>query len=134
MPGKSNSKGDLRTLPSVDAVLQTSTAIDMTRELGYERTLSIVKTAIARLRFEIETNETGGREFANVTIDNYLREAAERESRLRLRKVINATGIIIHTNLGRSPLPAVALDAISAVSGYCNLEFDLATGERGRRG
>ena len=55
-------------------------------------------------------------------------------SRPALRRVINATGIILHTNLGRAPLPAVALDAVLAVAGgYSNLEMDLEAGERGSR-
>jgi L-seryl-tRNA(Ser) seleniumtransferase len=51
-----------------------------------------------------------------------------------LRRVINATGVILHTNLGRAPLPAAAQDAVARVAaGYSNLELDLASGERGSR-
>jgi L-seryl-tRNA(Ser) seleniumtransferase len=54
--------------------------------------------------------------------------------RSSLRRVINATGVIVHTNLGRAPLPASARDAIAqAAHGYCNLELDLGDGERGSR-
>ena len=62
------------------------------------------------------------------------------EKRLRdslaysLRPVINATGVILHTNLGRAPLSRAALEQVAEVSaGYSNLEFDLSTGERGKR-
>jgi L-seryl-tRNA(Ser) seleniumtransferase len=51
-----------------------------------------------------------------------------------MQRVINATGVIIHTNLGRSPLSREAIEAIASAAGYCSLEFDLNTGERGRRG
>jgi L-seryl-tRNA(Ser) seleniumtransferase len=62
------------------------------------------------------------------------RELLAELERPSLRRVINATGVIVHTNLGRSPLPAVALDAIaSAAEGYSNLELDLERGERGTR-
>jgi L-seryl-tRNA(Ser) seleniumtransferase len=51
-----------------------------------------------------------------------------------LTPVINATGVLVHTNLGRAPLSAAAVDAIAAAAGHCDLEFDLATGARARRG
>lgn len=58
----------------------------------------------------------------------------EAQSRRRLRPLINATGVLLHTNLGRAPLSPAALDAVrEAGSGYSNLEFDLATGKRGSR-
>jgi L-seryl-tRNA(Ser) seleniumtransferase len=50
------------------------------------------------------------------------------------RSVINATGVVIHTNLGRAPLSAAALEALRAAAGYCDLEYDLTTGARGSRG
>ena len=63
-----------------------------------------------------------------------LEKALEAVLRGKLRPVINATGIVVHTNLGRSPLPAEAIERISeTASGYCNLELDLASGERGGR-
>ncbi len=53
----------------------------------------------------------------------------------RLQPVVNATGVVLHTNLGRAPLAAAAIRAVGDVAaGYCNLEYDLATGERGGRG
>lgn len=52
----------------------------------------------------------------------------------RLRRVVNATGVIVHTNLGRAPLSAAAVEALSVAAGATDVEFDLATGQRGRRG
>src|SRR5439155_24834557 len=51
----------------------------------------------------------------------------------RLRRVINASGVILHTNLGRAPLSKAALDALAVAAGYSNLELDLETGKRGER-
>jgi L-seryl-tRNA(Ser) seleniumtransferase len=62
-------------------------------------------------------------------------KAHEAEIRSSLRRVINATGVILHTNLGRAPLSDAARRAVAKeAAGYCSLEYDLATGERGRRG
>jgi L-seryl-tRNA(Ser) seleniumtransferase len=71
----------------------------------------------------------------------YLEEAERRlvnahkaETNSGLGRVINATGVILHTNLGRAPLSAAARRAVAEAAGYCSLEYDLASGERGRRG
>ena len=61
-------------------------------------------------------------------------EELKASSRFSLRRVINATGVILHTNLGRAPLGEAAFEhAAEVAGGYCNLEFDLESGERGRR-
>jgi L-seryl-tRNA(Ser) seleniumtransferase len=59
--------------------------------------------------------------------------AAKEHTTGRLRPVINATGVVVHTNLGRAPWPAAAREAVQSLTGYCNLEMDLATGRRGGR-
>jgi L-seryl-tRNA(Ser) seleniumtransferase len=64
-----------------------------------------------------------------------LARAVESEAATSLRRVINATGVILHTNLGRAPLSAAARQAVAEeAAGYCTLEYDLQTGARGRRG
>src|SRR5437868_3553522 len=64
-----------------------------------------------------------------------LARAAERESALGLRRVVNATGVVLHTNLGRAPLSDAARRAVvEEAAGYCTLEYDTETGARGRRG
>src|SRR5947209_7792238 len=76
-------------------------------------------------------DQAGPREIDLTRRARELLEAMEQRS---LRAVINATGVIVHTNLGRAPLPAVAREALAvAADGYSNLELDLGTGERGSR-
>src|SRR5690606_30582235 len=63
-----------------------------------------------------------------------VRARLESKRRPSLRPVINATGVVLHTNLGRAPLPTAALEAIRRIAaGYANLEYDLAAGDRGSR-
>jgi len=91
---------------------------------------------LARLRQEIAWGEFD--EKALTLAVGGLSAAVERELRQSLSysllPLINATGVILHTNLGRAPLAAAALERVQATAGaYSNLEFDLATGERGKR-
>ena len=122
-------------MPSVDSILKTDIAHELESELGRVRMLGIVRSVSERVRIKIaEHGGNGSRESITSRIEMELKAELAGLSRSRLQRVINATGVIIHTNLGRSPLSQEAIDAMAAVSGYCNLEYDLATGERGRRG
>jgi L-seryl-tRNA(Ser) seleniumtransferase len=122
-----------RSIPSIDEILRTQTAGDIEKEFGRETVLRMARSAVAELRSE--GPESSGREEAVRLINEKLRTLAANASRSKLQRVINATGVIIHTNLGRSPLSGAAVDAVvQAASGYCNVEMDLETGERGRRG
>jgi L-seryl-tRNA(Ser) seleniumtransferase len=87
-------------------------------------------TAVARAELQARRAEL----LAGATDDVDLVERARERLRPRLRRVLNATGVVVHTNLGRAPLCAQAQDAVARLAaGYCNLELDLATGERGSR-
>jgi L-seryl-tRNA(Ser) seleniumtransferase len=109
----------LRDLPSVDELARSSDdplAVDAARRV------------IDRAREEIQAGTNPG--------DLHERLEAELAGARRphLRRVLNATGVIVHTNLGRAPLPATALDRVHEVArGYSNLEFDLDEGARGSR-
>ncbi|MGH9947955.1 MAG: L-seryl-tRNA(Sec) selenium transferase [Pyrinomonadaceae bacterium] len=134
MPADSKNKTELRNLPSVDSILQTDTAKLVENKFGRDKTLNIVRTAIDRIRDVAASNGMQSKEAAIAEIERYLQRALSSESKHRIQRVINATGIVIHTNLGRSPLSEAAVASISAASSYCNLEYDLETGARGRRG
>jgi L-seryl-tRNA(Ser) seleniumtransferase len=122
---------ELRKLPSIDRLLQEETVAALAEQWGHELTVEASREALDAARQTI-------REGAPCPPPAALaREAGKRlAARLRptLRPAINATGVIVHTNLGRAPLSAEARAAMDAVAlGYSNLEYDLEAGRRGSR-
>jgi L-seryl-tRNA(Ser) seleniumtransferase len=120
-----------RDLPSVDRLLAAQELNAAIAELGVEVVTDAARAELSKLRTEI------GNGSATPPFDAVVASAVARAYaalRSSLRPVINATGVIIHTNLGRAPLSEEAIAAMAAVSsGYSNLEFDLDAGERGSR-
>ncbi len=120
---------DLRQLPSVDKLLaQASTLIETH---GRSLTTDAVRSVLDETRSSIRAGGTPPDQSELLArIADRLREWTP----VRPRPVINATGVIIHTNLGRAPLSAEAIEAMTAAaSGYSDLEYDLERGERGQR-
>ena len=114
----------LRDLPSVDELLRDAGLSDAPHDLA----VAAARTALDRARAAIHAGAEPG------DVAALAREELDRARARRLRRVINATGVIVHTNLGRAPLPRAALEHAVAVSGcYSNLEYDLDTGRRGSR-
>ncbi len=127
----------LRTLPSMDRLLATPLAERLSVGLGRDRVRDLLREITDLLRREL-TENGGDKTLATdawiAEIDARLEARAAEISRSSLRRVINATGVILHTNLGRAPLARRAIEASNEVaSHYSNLEYDLARGERGRR-
>lgn len=129
---------NLRFLPSIDALLRSAAAAKLQPETGAKHLTALARAVIDGLRSEILENSLD----ADFSRENLLTEAEQRleqaqrtEQNTSLQRVINATGVIVHTNLGRAPLSENARKAIfDQAAGYCNLEYDLETGRRGRRG
>ncbi len=118
----------LRDLPSVDELLGREELAELAARHGRPLVLGAVRTALARAREDVKAGFPQG--------DLVERAAAELERLLRpsLRRVLNATGVVVHTNLGRAPLPEAALERVREVgAGYSNLEYDTAAGLRGSR-
>lgn len=119
-----------RSLPSVDSILANERVRSLANE-GAPAVTEIVRRAIDTARASVAEGKkppTADQIVASVL------GIAELSLRPSLRPVINATGVIIHTNLGRAPLSDDAIEAMAAVSrGYSNLEFDLESGDRGSR-
>src|SRR5207244_4023583 len=111
-----------RALPSVDAILRAAHPADVERE----RFTRAARTVLARARASRASGDAAT--FAAET-----RAALAERERLTLRSVINATGVILQTNLGRAPLSPRALAAIAAAAGAVSVEYDLVAGKRGER-
>jgi L-seryl-tRNA(Ser) seleniumtransferase len=121
----------LRSLPSVDEVLARPAVRALAERVGRPAAKAAVRAAIAEARIRLQTGEEPA--VAAVSDDRVL-ELGASEAAPRLRPVINATGVVLHTNLGRAPLHPEAVRRVSEVaSGYSNLELDLSTGRRGHR-
>jgi L-seryl-tRNA(Ser) seleniumtransferase len=134
---KIDSKSDLyRRLPSVDELLREVQLSQLIVREGPVVVTAGARTVLNRFRDSIaggRFDEEGiGQALSGLAAD--VVEEVEQSSRYSLRAVINATGVVLHTNLGRSPLALSALDHIrKTAGGYSNLEFDLESGERGKR-
>ena len=134
---KATSRAELfRQLPSVDELTRNPALRPLLSADGQVAVADAARAVLSRLRQEIAEGALTA-EGLNLALSG-LAGAVERQLRealgYSLRPVINATGVILHTNLGRAPLGSGALDHIgTAAKGYSNLEFNLADGERGRR-
>lgn len=127
----------LRAIPSVDQLLRTGAATQLKAVVGLQRLTDIAREIIEDMRREVRSvdSSTHTRDWLLTEAGKRLEDSCQREAVARLRRVINATGVILHTNLGRAPLSAAARQAVAAeAAGYCTLEYDSTTGSRGKRG
>ncbi len=128
----------LRKIPGVEEVLSRPEISDLLKSYPRDVVVEAVRRALNGLRKELLHSEDSTEPDPSfLSFDRlfplFVTEI-ERQTRPRLRALINATGVVIHTNLGRSPLPASALRNLVEISrGYSNLEYDLDRGERGSR-
>ena len=122
----------LRELPSIDRLLRLPVTIDLQAEYGRSLTLEALRTILDEQRTAVLAGATSLPMTAMLV--QAAREWLEAWFTPTLTPVINATGVIVHTNLGRAPLSETALAAVTAVSrGYATLEYDLEAGQRGSR-
>jgi L-seryl-tRNA(Ser) seleniumtransferase len=127
---------DMRVIPSIEQLRQSAAVRSLETKYGREALVAALRDAAAALRTELAGGGAGPCD-EEAAADRIARDAASRLARgfePSLRAVINATGVVLHTNLGRAPLAAAALARIAELgAGYTNLEYDLARGERGSR-
>jgi L-seryl-tRNA(Ser) seleniumtransferase len=113
-----------RHVPRTDAVLADPRLVDAAARLG----TTVTKAAVRRAQDEVRSGTVVPSEVVTAAL------AALPARATGLRPVLNATGVIVHTNLGRAPLSRAAIEAITAAAGYVDVEFDLAAGVRAPRG
>jgi L-seryl-tRNA(Ser) seleniumtransferase len=143
-----DTRAQLRALPSVDELLTRPALAALAQSAGRTLVTDAIRTVLAALRAELTqeatqqamqekgTQEPADSRFSAAVdeVDSRILAAVESQLAFSLRRVINATGVILHTNLGRAPLSAQAVAAITESAGrYSNLEYEIATGERGKR-
>ena len=121
----------LRQLPSVDRLLGLESVQELIDAFGRQETVEALRDVLERVRSEVRK---GGDIPDQQSLAAHAALRLEKLFAPTLRPVINATGVIIHTNLGRAPLSTAARGAMDSVSrGYGTLEYDLEAGERGHR-
>lgn len=128
----------LRNVPSVDALLRTDAARELRELIGTRKLTNIARSVTAEIRSMLQSdpkfiNGNGAEQLLAEAVKR-MQERARRASHAGIRPVINATGVLLHTNLGRAPLSAAARTAMNDAAGYCSVEYDLENGVRGGRG
>ncbi|HJP95445.1 MAG TPA: L-seryl-tRNA(Sec) selenium transferase [Pyrinomonadaceae bacterium] len=130
-------KADLRHVPSVDQLLRTDVARELRELVGVRKLTNIARTVTAEIRATLRDDPDS----LSWDGESLLAEATRRmqasvlnAEQTGIRSVINATGVVLHTNLGRAPLSEAARAAMDQAARYCSLEYDLESGMRGRRG
>ena len=140
MSTKSDSKVDstswFRNLPSVDEVLRLPMVAELAALEGMPPVLEAARAVLADLRSEVAAGrlDEAAMKLAISGIADAVRRRLQQTFAPSLRTVINATGVVLHTNLGRAPLSQAAIARIAQTAGtYSNLEFDIESGARGKR-
>jgi L-seryl-tRNA(Ser) seleniumtransferase len=127
-PGISSLQERLRALPAISAVLEWPSVKGLISAHGRAAVVRSIRGVVESARAQILEGEDGG------VTDAAIEAALEASGRASLRPVLNATGVIVHTNLGRAPLARAAREAVDAVAGgYSTLEYALEEGRRGSR-
>jgi len=118
-----------RALPSVTALLESEGVRPLLKRAPRGVVVDAIRRAIEAARSAPDSAPRTDHDWAHAVASS-----VEQSLRPSLRRVINGTGVVLHTNLGRAPLPKAAIDAIARVAaGFSNLEFDIERGERGSR-
>jgi L-seryl-tRNA(Ser) seleniumtransferase len=113
------------SLPAIGALVNEPAYAELVKEFGHTRVVEALRTQVSAERADTAIEDAERAQIVGAGLRAALAP--------KLRHVINASGVILHTNLGRAPLPRAAVDALSVAAGYSNLELDLDSGRRGER-
>lgn len=129
-----NKEALLREIPSVDSLLKSDEAQKWLSEYPRTLVLNTIRDSLSKIREDIKKGLLKDRESLQTYLISLIKKGLEEASRFSLRPLINATGVVIHTNLGRSILSLKATFNIFEIArSYSNLEYDLKEGKRGKR-
>lgn len=133
-----NERASLRDVPSIDALLRTDAARELRDLVGLRRLTGIARAVTAEIRTLVRNQEfvpenANSQEALLAEAVRRMDASARREGQSGIQAVINATGVVLHTNLGRAPLSKAARTAMNEAARYCSVEYDLESGGRGRR-
>ena len=126
----------LRSLPSVDELMKLDDLSELRSSCAHSVFVDWIRNAIEHERARI-LSDTGGSSDTPHSVQRIVKEIRSSHSRdqsHRIQHVINATGILLHTNLGRAPLADRAIRRVQEATGFTNIELDLASGKRNKRG
>ena len=133
---------ELRFIPSIEHLLQRRGIRDLEQRYGHSLIVETLREAVETMRTEFLASKAGPNEDqatlttteSAIWIENSLVDRLSKKLAPSLKPVVNATGVIVHTNLGRSPLSDAAAKRLAQIAtGYTNLEYDLIRGRRGAR-
>ncbi|HCN20235.1 MAG TPA: L-seryl-tRNA(Sec) selenium transferase, partial [Planctomycetia bacterium] len=128
-------KKDLRNIPSVSSLLETPEISEFCSSYPRSLVVSTIREVLDKLREAIGRSGTSDTDISPPAILSLVKERLLERGKVPIRRVINATGVLVHTGLGRAPLASEALEAVKDIAeGYCSLEVDLLTGKRSSRG
>ncbi len=125
----------LRHVPSVDQLLRTDAARELRGVVGIRKLTNVARSVIAEIRTLLREGSVA--RSTNELLEEAVKRmeaTVRREGQAGIKAVINATGVLLHTNLGRAPLSASAQAAVQEAARYCSVEYDLESGGRGGRG
>jgi len=127
-------KAGLKSLPSVDKVLKLPEAEALIGKYGRTAATQAIRDAISQVRTGLlKGDESAADKCGEKAVIGVAADMADRAIAPRLKRAVNATGIILHTGLGRAKMPEAARQALAGNTGYCNVQMDLDTGERMQR-